>query len=194
MQAYMNASKLLGRLFALIAITWACSSLTSCRTPALKSVSGSSALRFVQPRASATLSQAQSALPVPDVSERYISARPIGDLALPAYPYRVMNAHAGNVKIFVQVTVGADGTVTNVQPSLAGISSPTPYLDDFVSAIGDAAKTWRFDPATILHMERAQGEGTDGPYDYMRVKNRETVEQDLDVEFSFTSSGSVRLN
>ena len=108
-------------------------------------------------------------------------------LATPVYPKAVIG-HADKAIVGVRITVGTDGRVSDVGPSLLCISLPSPFSADFQKAVEAAVAQWRFHPGEVRHVKLVtEPDGTN----YPRVVSSEKVEWRFDVSFTFTSSGNV---
>jgi len=147
---------------------------------------GTSSIRFVDP-APPPARKGETAIGAARPTMQAINAQPILPLAKPVYPPAALAAHAGWASVGVRLTVDETGRVSAVQPSLAVISLPTPYVAEFQAAVEAAVAQWRFRPAVLLHAEWVSDPGGD----YPRVTSREKIEWTFDVEFTFNASGDV---
>ncbi len=111
------------------------------------------------------------------------------DLAVPEYPRTALAARAGWATVGLKITVGVDGKVSAIEPSMLTFSTPGPFAEDFRQAVERALAQWEFRPAEMRYVE--QGNLPDGSL-YARVVRSEKVEQTFDVAFAFTPEGKVR--
>jgi outer membrane biosynthesis protein TonB len=109
----------------------------------------------------------------------------IGQLTSPVYPASALAAHAGECVVFVTITIGVDGTVSEVRPSWQRMYIPSRFSDTFLEAIKEAVGNWRFQPARNVYWEKQ----TDGELKYI---SNETLAAQTDVKFTFEASGVVR--
>lgn len=109
----------------------------------------------------------------------FIPAVPIEPLVDPVYPPAALAAGTGRVTFAVNVSVGKDGRVTAVRPSLAGVSIPTRFDPEFHEAIEAALAQWRFDPAKWAALvPQADGRPL--------VTGLEDTEDSFDLSFTFS--------
>jgi hypothetical protein len=111
----------------------------------------------------------------------FVEARPIGPLAIPAYPPAALAAHAGTVVLHVNIAVGKDGLVGDLSPNRLAVDVPTRFDGEFLGAIRKAVAQWRFEPAQIARLEP-------GPGDAPIVVDSRDVETTLGIAFTFSSS------
>lgn len=114
----------------------------------------------------------------------HIPPSPIGDLADPVYPAAALAAHAGSCAVFVTITIDAKGEVTEVSPSWQRFNMPNRFSEQFLAAVEDAVRGWRFEPARNVYWQKVAGE------DY-RYISTETIPVRTDIKFTFEASGGV---
>lgn len=107
------------------------------------------------------------------------AAAPRGVLAPPRYPRELRRAGARSVVVTVRVRIDADGNVREIAPSPAGFSTVGRDEALFFEAIRVAARSWRFEPAAVLHASPAAKPGA------VPGLRSETVESHLDLQFTF---------
>jgi TonB family protein len=120
----------------------------------------------------------------------YTPASPIGKPATPAYPPAALAAHAGRVKVVLQITIGTDGTVTQVMPALAGLPFGSPFTAQFQAAAEAAVRQWRFEPAEVRRLEPSDYRGTT----IWSVTSSEKREMTVEVTFTFTETGPAVID
>ncbi len=121
-------------------------------------------------------------------NQDYNPAAPLKGQPLPVYPARALKAKAGAATVGVRVTVDKAGRVTEIGPSLLVFNTPGPWAEDFLEAVKEAVRQWKFRPAEILQVERAEAPGLS----YNRIARREPVESQIDLAFTFTATGGVQ--
>jgi hypothetical protein len=109
----------------------------------------------------------------------------VGQLASPVYPAAALAAHAGECVVYVTITIGIDGTVSEVRPSWRRMNIPDRFSDAFLEAIRVAVGSWRFEPARNVFW----GKRPDGELKYIST---ETLAAQTDIKFTFEASGIVR--
>lgn len=147
---------------------------------------GRSAFRFVQPPPPPGMGVSGEVAPG-DPLQRYVAARPIGELASPVFPAAALGKLRAPMVVGVRITVGVDGRVTEVEPSIRIFSTPSPLSEDFFAAVRETVETWRFTPAELLQLETVD----DPEGKFQRVKVRERVEAFAEVVFTFTADNAV---
>lgn len=115
---------------------------------------------------------------------------PLGKLVAPAYPPAALAAHAGRVKVVLQVTIGTEGRATQVTPALAGLPFASPFTDQFQAAAEAAVRQWRFEPAEFRRLEPSDYRGTT----IWSVTYAEKREMTVEVTFTFTESGAATID
>jgi len=149
---------------------------------------GRSAFSFVQP--AGTDWQEDARIKIEPGAAQYRPPIVAGALAIPKYPPAALKAHAGAVTIDVHITIGADGRVSDISPSLVSMALLGRFSQEFENAVDGAIAQWRFQPAIIRHFEQ----GADGKLPpYLRVSSVETVSAQADVLFKFSDDGGVNL-
>jgi len=113
-------------------------------------------------------------------------ARPKLPLTVPLYPDIPVSERRAWITVGVHLNIDANGSVTDITPSLVCVSTPHPKSDEFFRAVQSAVATWRFFPARLRHMEMATG--ADGSA-WWRANHIATTETAADV--TFTASGQV---
>ena len=182
----MMASFLRGGLIATLAF----SALMLAGCHHAPGVSGQSSFEFVKQRARAPKKDYSPVLTGSEPKDIYSPATPIGSLATPIYPPAALVAHAGRVRVQLQVTIGVDGRVTNVGPSLAGVPFYGPFTAQFQAAAEAAVAQWRFEPAEVRHLEPRDAEGTT----IWSVTQSEKREMTTEVAFTFTETGGAVMD
>jgi hypothetical protein len=109
----------------------------------------------------------------------------IGSLAKPEYPASALAAHAGECVVFVTVTIGTTGLVSEVVPSWQRVNIPNRFSEEYLDSIRLAVRGWRFEPARDVYWEK----DASGDLKYVRT---ETVPARIDIKFTFGRSGTVR--
>ena len=161
--------------------------LIGCRHVATPDT-GQSSFRFVErPEAEVNKSTA-TAVAAPRSGEGYRDAKPVLPLVLPFYPAKALAAKAGLTVVGVHVTVDKVGRVTDVGPSLLAVSIPTKFDAEFQAAVRAAVSQWQFSPAQIYHTVVVTAPGGET---YQRVTDRQNVEAEFDLSFTFTATGEV---
>lgn len=118
----------------------------------------------------------------------YRDAQAIHPLVMPVYPVKALAARAGAAQVGVRVTVGVDGRVGNIRPSMLAVTiTPPEFADKFREAVEAAVQQWKFKPARVHYLERV----TEGEFTYERVTRTEVIEAEFDLAFTFTPSGKV---
>lgn len=120
----------------------------------------------------------------------FTPANPIGKLATPVYPPAALAAHAGRAKVVLRITVGTDGTATEITPALAGLPFANPFTDQFQAAAETAVRQWRFEPAEVRRLEPRDVRGTT----IWSVVSSEKREMTFEVTFTFTETGAAEID
>jgi outer membrane biosynthesis protein TonB len=149
--------------------------------------SGRSAVSFVEPPPAPPAKNIEVSTSEPTNRSQYNEARPIKPLVMPIYPPKALTAKAGWNTVGVKITVGVDGRVTNIRPSVLAMSTPGRFANDFRAAVEAALRQWKFVPAEIQQIEPIQG--LDIPVN--RITSREPTEAEFDLSFTFTAEGRV---
>lgn len=162
--------------------------LAGCSHPAVLPPKGQSAFRVVPPPI--ILMPATEVRPHEgDTHDIYLEAVPDGPLVNPVYPAAALAGHAGWVIVGVRITIADDGRVTDVRPSPAVISTPTPYEEQFMAAIEAAVRRWHFTPGRFRTEVAKEGPGGL----YWKPVGERTTESFTDLAFTFTAMGEVVL-
>jgi hypothetical protein len=164
--------------------------LEGCRhAPAVAAPEGRSSFRFVE----SSLATSEYKLGIAEGPRQpvdvLVPAEPILPLAQPAYPKAARGGLTIPALVGVQITVGADGRVTQVGPSMKTISTPSPFAAEFLSAVEEAVAQWHFTPAEKRRL--VPGRGRPGGEDYWVVTRAEKTEYAFDLSFTFALSGDV---
>jgi hypothetical protein len=114
----------------------------------------------------------------------YVDAKPHEPLAAPTFPPGALGGLRRPHVMTVSIKVGADGLVSYLGPSLAAVSIPSEFDQDFVEAIKAALSQWRFEPAHLVRLS-PQPDGTPIVTDF------EDVEATFEVAFTFAPGGKV---
>ncbi len=147
---------------------------------------GTSSYRFVDPPPPPP-KKAEISLGQKLLSEQIVNALPIMPLATPVYPPAALTAHAGVATVGVRITVDTTGRVSDVRASLAHLTIPSSFAEEFRAAVEAAVAQWRFRPAEIMHLETVKDAGGD----FQRLASREKIEWAFDVDFTFNATGDV---
>ncbi len=105
------------------------------------------------------------------------------------YPPAALAAHAGRVTVVLEITIGTDGRVGDVRPSLAGIPFGGSFSAQFQAAAEVAMAQWRFRPAELRHIEPRQ-EGGETIWSMVSSEKREMT---TEVAFTFSETGGTVL-
>jgi outer membrane biosynthesis protein TonB len=160
--------------------------LVGCRHVPVKDT-GRSAVNFVEPPPAPAAKNVEASTSEPTSRTQYNEARPIKPLAMPVYPPKALAGRAGWNTVGVKFTVGVDGRVTNIRPSILAMSTRGRFAEDFQAAVEAALRQWKFAPAEIQYIEPIPG--LDIPSN--RIVRAEKTETELDVSFTFTADGHV---
>lgn len=151
---------------------------------------GQSSFEFVKQHASGSGKGFSPALIGVEPKNLFSPATPIGSLATPIYPPAALAAHAGRVRVMLQVTIGVDGRVTNATPTLSGIPFHGPFTAQFQAAAEAALAQWRFEPAEIRHIEPRDADGTT----IWAMTGSEKEETTIEVDFTFAETGATVMD
>jgi hypothetical protein len=110
--------------------------------------------------------------------------KPIPPLVMPEYPSSALAAHLLDVQFAVTLVIDKEGRVITIEPSLARLPYTNAFREEFVTAIEQAVKTWRFEPGKLAHLE-PQPDGRP------LVTGLEDVDSKLTIAFNFARSGKV---
>jgi hypothetical protein len=147
---------------------------------------GGSSVELLEPIAPTTpKSDAKGEASAENIFVNPIPPSLIGSLAKPEYPAPALAAHAGECVVFATITIGPAGTVTEVVPSWQRVNIPNRFSEQFLDAVREAVRSWRFEPARDVYWEK----DANGDLKYVRT---ETVPARVDIKFTFDSAGSVR--
>jgi hypothetical protein len=158
-----------------------------CRHVPVKDT-GRSGVSFVEPPPAPPPKNVELSTTEQTQRMQYNEARPLKPLAMPVYPPKALAAKAGWNTVGVKITVGVDGRVTNIRPSVLAMSTPGRFADDFLAAVEVALRQWKFVPAEIQQIEPIPG--LDRPVN--RITGREPTEAEFDLSFTFTADGQVQ--
>jgi hypothetical protein len=129
--------------------------------------------------------------------EEIIAPRPLAPSPLlPSYPPRPLADGFGPATCAVRIIVGTDGTVTHLETSPLVPSTPGPYEEEFLAAVREAVRTWKFSPALKRRYEPGADLDGDGKPDYRRFLSDEPSPYYLDLRFDFEiveGKGRVRV-
>lgn len=118
--------------------------------------------------------------------EEVIPPRPIGELKGPAYPERPLKAKHGAASVVVRVFLDAEGFVTDVKDSPISSSTGGSFSAEFRSAVEDAVRQWKFQPAEYRQYEQGKDLNGDGKPDYMVLVASKPVPVHFDARFDFS--------
>jgi hypothetical protein len=119
------------------------------------------------------------------IAAESIPPEAIGELAKPAYPLGALTAHPGTYLVNVTVTIGADGLVSEVEPTWNRLNPPNAYSEQLLAAVRTAAASWRFTPARHVYWRKdPQGNPV---YDHA-----DAVVCETDLRFTFEPQPSPR--
>jgi hypothetical protein len=158
--------------------------MAGCRhLPAPPSDKGQSSFRFIEPKRDG------SPPPLPDASAaiQQVGGVLLPPQVLPLYPAVALAHHAGRSIFGVRITISPEGRVSDIASSPLIVSTPGPYADAFRAAVEAAVVQWRFDPVQRLHLEHVSDADSSNHQGYWRLAQRETVEAQADVMFTFDS-------
>ena len=110
---------------------------------------------------------------------------PIGELSRPVYPPEALAAHSGEVVVYVTITIGAKGDVSEAIPSWGRINIPNRYSEQFLDAVRACVARWKFQPARLVYWQNGGEQGR-------RYLYAETIPSKTDIKFTFTAAGDVR--
>jgi hypothetical protein len=114
----------------------------------------------------------------------YVDAKPIEPLVSPKYPPIELGAQKWPVTMTVTIKVGTDGIASYVGPSMAAVSMPTQFDQQFLEAIKASLSQWRFEPAHLIRLAPRQNEPP-------IIVDLTDVDTTLDVAFTFSPGGTV---
>lgn len=114
----------------------------------------------------------------------YVDAKPIEPLAAPKYPPAALGAQKWPATLIVEIKVGTDGLVSYVGRSVAAVSIPTSFDDEFCEAVKVALSQWRFEPAHLVYLQPR----TNAPPTVVDITDVETT---FDVAFTFSPGGRI---
>ncbi len=112
--------------------------------------------------------------------------RPIGELELPDYPEKALKTRFGSVVVAVRVSLDATGLVAEIKDSPAGVSTGGRFAAEFRSAVEEAVRQWKFQPAEYRQYEDGKDMNGDGRPDYMILISAKPVPVYFDVRFDFS--------
>lgn len=161
---------------------------SGCRHAEPEPWRGESAFRVVRPPAPGRTDAKPAAGPA-SPRRRVVEAEPILPLKMPEYPAAALAARAGAAQVGVFVVIDPTGRVASVDRSFAVYSTPGAFADQFLAAVQEAVRQWRFRPAELHELEPVE---QDGAIDW-RLAKVERSEAEFTLEFTFTASGEVRL-
>jgi hypothetical protein len=156
--------------------------LAACRAAAPR---GSSSVELVEPLPLAEAVAKGRTEARSGVVAEYAPPYPKGEPEKPAYPPEALATHAGEVVVYLTITIDATGRVTEAVPSWGRVNIPNTYSEDFLAAARQCVLRWRFEPARVVYWERDGGE--DNHYLYS-----ETIPSRTDVKVTFTTAGTRR--
>jgi hypothetical protein len=153
-------------------------------------IEGSSSYTFVEPPPPPAPAKApvqvgpEAQLPV----ETLLLAAPIEPLAKPVYPASVLGREKMPVVVGIRIIVDPAGRITDARTSLAVLSTPTPFMEEFRAAVDQALTQWRFRPGELRRL--APTTDANGAPAWI-LAHREKTDCVFDVSFIFQSTGEV---
>ncbi len=120
-----------------------------------------------------------------DLYAEEIPPRAEGELADPTYPPEALKARAGEVVVYVTVTIDTTGAVTDVIPSWGRINIPSRFSEEFIAAVRSCVQKWKFEPARVVYWAK------DGDQE-RRYLYTETIAAKTDVKFTFSAAKGSR--
>jgi len=162
--------------------------LAGCRhTPPSPLPQGRASFRFIEPPVP-TEKPGIASHGAAGIRDVFVQAEPQLPLENPVFPRAALGARPGWTTVAVQLTVDAEGRVTDVRPSFFGITTPSPFANEFLTAVEAAVLQWKFTPAVVCRIEPLEMEGGRVRGKVMRTERVETA---FEVAFTFTSTGDV---
>lgn len=161
----------------------------ACRQPPEPEATGRSSFAFVNPPVGPP-PQSKGEVIEPVDRAQYREAQLLEPAVQPAYPARALKGKARPVTVGVRITVGTDGRVADIRPSVLVFSSPGSFAEDFRDAVEAAVRQWRFTPARAEYFEIVN----EGGFTFNRVTRTELVETEFDLSFTFTATGGVQFS
>lgn len=134
-----------------------------------------------QPALVTPAAKASVATEISDSEVEYIRPSARRPLTTPVYPENALRASAGRCIVYVTISLDENGRVTDVVRNWRSFSTATPYIEDFIRAIREAAATWDIDPARCVYYRRSPS----GERSYLRT---EAIAENFDMKFSFEES------
>ena len=163
--------------------------LSGCHQVQTPPASGQGSFEFTQRLAGTRISEGQAVLTGSEPKDVFVQATPDGALPVPIYPPAALAAHAGRVTVVLEITIGTDGRVGDIRPSMAGIPFGGPFSAQFQAAAEAAMALWRFRPAELRHIEPRE-EGGETIWSMISSEKREMT---TEVAFTFTEMGGAVL-
>jgi hypothetical protein len=165
-----------------------CGSVVGCANP-VRRESGSSSFKVVERPPAPPPKAGGKAAAQPVSRAQYRDAQIKGEPILPVYPARALAAKAGSAQVGVHLVIDSQGRVSDVRPSMVAMTiAPPEFTQEFEKAVETAVRLWRFVPARAQYIETVQGSGG---FSYDRVARTEDVEAEVDLAFTFSTSGKV---
>lgn len=149
---------------------------------------GSSSIQFLESPAPPAKQTATPSQGPQQPMEMMVVATPIAPLAKPEYPRTALGREKLPVQVAVRIIVDTTGRVSDVRMSLAGVTTPTPYAEEFRTAVEEALAQWRFRPAQLRRLKPTTDETGSARREF---EGWEKVDCGFDVAFTFQSTGEV---
>ncbi len=128
-------------------------------------------------------------------NEEIVPPRPVGALETPAYPEAALKAHYGQATVAVRVFLDEAGSITGIQNAPCCPSTGGRFAAEFRSAVDDAIRHWKFQPAEYRRYAEGKDLNGDGKPDYQVVVTTKPVPVYIDVRFDFSIvKGRGRVN
>ena len=104
---------------------------------------------------------------------------------LPEYPQQALDRVAPPVTLVIRIIVEEDGTVKEVLASPLDKSAEGDDHELFWTAIGEAVRRWRFEPAIINTLIKAPAPDRDPNFYYRMSVEAKVVRAYMDLRFKF---------
>jgi hypothetical protein len=124
-------------------------------------------------------------VPVLGAAEEYRAAYPFPENPLPVYPASLLQHNLPRQEVVVRVIIDGDGNVARFEASPVTSNVEPLYKDDFVHAVEETVKTWRFDPANIRTFGPGPDTDGDGQSDFVEMKDSRNLTSYHDLRFFF---------
>ncbi len=112
--------------------------------------------------------------------------RPIGALETPSYPETALKARYGQATVAVRVFLDEAGFITEIKSAPCCPSTGGRFAAEFRSAVDEAIRHWKFQPAEYRRYAEGKDLNGDGKPDYQVVVATKPVPVYFDVRFDFS--------